>query len=996
VPTGESPGIDRHGAAGGVGYAARVRLAVASLLLFVAGCSVEFLSTTPSNPGVPTAPAEVIALAGPDLVVLEGSRVVLAGGASRALLGDPELAWSQREGPLVTLSNPSSPSPTFVAPLGPARLVFSLEAAADDLRDLDEVVVQVVPGPDDLSLPTVVALPADRVAALDEVVRFESPWTGAGAPLVSVRCPTLSPEPLGRLEGGTLVIEVAPRALPCPVVVEDVRDDVEGDAGPVAGRAVVILWPEGTTTTAATRARAPGAVDPGADVTIDLDAGAQAFVVDGTPLALEAGDRTVRFTAPPRPGRLTLVAETRQGPAGGGTRVIAIEVGAGDGNTAPVVDGGPDLRVRPGARFRIAPQASDDDGDATVVDIRQVLGLPAARADGGVDVLVAPDSTTIETLLFHVVAWDGVAESAPEPVRVVVDPAAENLPPLLSLAPELYVTPGSTFVIDGTSARDPDAGLVVSWRIAQSVDDAVQLLPTPAETPSVALVAGAAGERYRFLVSVVDDGGLEASAGIEVIVEEAGPFVDPLRGADDADGTPARPFRAVSEALVTAARHRFPALRLVESAAPIAVPILPDGLGLDGGWRFDDVADDYVAAGGRTAVVLDDDLPGFGGVRIASVEVVGGPPRLRLQRRVDLADVVIADDILLDVADDARVVCDGGDVHDVEVAGTVEFVATAVRGGLRVTGGVVDLRAGSRVGGLERDVAVDLVGGTLRGEAAAEIDGAVVGLRIGPGAVAVIAGTVAVAGDAAVAVEVAGGTLQLDGAVLGATGAGATGILVRSGTVGGATDLSVSGGDVGGVVASAPLGAVLSGHLRVVGDVAAVGVRGPDVALERLRLEVEAPTATGVDAGVATLRSTLIDVDGIDAGGVVADRGELRHVTVRATGVAFTARVDVRIDNSLGLAPVVFGGEGAVPGIVGVVEGTDAGACATCVIGKAAAVGDDGALVADDVLGAPNPFVDVGDPLLALAEDLDGLPIPQGPAPDLGARERPVAAPPAP
>jgi hypothetical protein len=987
--------VDRRGGSDGVGYAAGVRLAVSLLTLVVAGCSGEFLSTTPSNPGVATAPAEVVALAGPDLVVLEGSRVVLAGGASRALLGEPDLAWSQREGPLVTLSNPSSPSPTFVAPLGPARLVFTLEAAADDLRDLDEVVVHVVTASTDVVQPAVFALPADRVAAVDEVVRFETPWTGAGQPVVSMRCPTLSPEPFGTLRDGTLIIEVAPRNLPCPVVVEDVSE-APGGGAPVAGRAVVILWPEGTATPAATRARAPATVAPGSEVAIDLDPGAQAFVVDGTPLPLEPLAAGVRFTAPRRPGRLTLLAETRQGSAGGGTRVIAIEVGAGAGNTAPVVDGGPDLRVRPGARFRIAPDASDDDGDALAVDIRQVLGLAAVRAEGGVDVLIAPTTSGLETLLFHVVADDGVAESPPEPVRVVVDPVAENLPPVLTVPPELYVTPGAAFVVDGSSARDPDAGLVVGWRIAQSPDDAVQLLPEAVDTPSVALTAGAAGERYHFLISVVDDGGLEASASVVVIVEEAGPYVDPVRGSDDANGTDARPFRSVDEALVTAARHRFPALRLVGSPTPIPVPGLPDGLGLEGGWTFDADADRYVATDEPTTVGLDAGLSGFAGVGLSRLDIVAGPAQLRLQRRVDVVDVSIGDGIALAVAPNARVRGDAVDLFDVEVEGTLELIGATIRGGLRGRDAVIDLGSGCRVLGREREVAVDVAGGVLRVEAGGEIAGGVVGLRVGDGAVVAFSGSIDITGDTAIGIEVDGGTLALEDATIRAAGATARGLALRSGTVGGHSTVFVSGDTVIGVDADVAIGAVLGGRIEVVGVVGATGVRGVDVALERLRLRVEAPSAVGVEAAVAALRASLVEVVGAGGRGVVAGRGELRHVTVRATGTAFIGASGLRVDNSLGLAPVAFGGDGVTAGIVGVLEGSDAGTCTTCVVGPATAVDEGGGLVPDDVLGAPNPFVDVGDPLLAVATDLDGLPIPQGPAPDLGARERPVPAPPVP
>lgn len=974
-----------------------VRPVVAPLLCSIlAGCSGEFLSTAPSNPGVPTAPAEVVALAGPDLIVLEGSRVVLAGGASRALIGEPELSWSQREGPLVTLSNPSSPAPTFVAPLGPARLVFSLEAVADDLRDLDEVVVHVVADPDAVARPAVLAMPADRVAAIDEVVRLEAPWTGAGRPAVSARCPTLSPEPLGVLVDGALVIEVAPRSLPCPVVVEDVAEVDDADDDTVGGRAAVILWPPDTATPPATRVRAPATVGPGGIVSVELDDGADAFVVDGTPLAFEPLEAGLRFTAPRRPGRLTMLAETRQGSVGGGTRVIAIEVGAGAGNTAPVVDAGPDLRVRPGSRFRIVPDARDDDGDAVTVDIRQVLGLAAVSAEGGVDVLIAPEATSVETLLFHVVASDGVADSAPDPVRVVVDPAAENLPPVLTLAPEFYVTPGATFVIDGSGARDPDAGLVVGWRIAQSPDDAVQLLTEAVDTPSVSLVAGAAGERYRFLVSVVDDGGLEAAATVDVIVEQAGPFVDPVRGGDVADGTAARPFRSVSEALVTAARHRFAALRLVRAPAPIAVPGLPDGLGLEGGWRFDDVIDDYVATDERTTVAFDVELSRIAGVGLSRLAIVAGPERLRLQRRVDVIDVTIAAGVILEVADDARVLGEGVELSSADVQGTLELLGSTLQGGLHSEGGVVALGAGSRVVGDGLALTIDIDGGALQVEPGVEIGGGGVGVRVGGGAVATVAGTIDVVGDAAVGIEIVGGTLELDGATIRASGATARGVVLRAGTVGGRGDIEVIGDTIVGVDAEVATGALLGGTIRAVGAASATGVRGVDVALERLLVRGEGPVAVGVEAAVVSLRASVVEVEGAEGRGVVGQRGELRHVTVRASTIAFSGEAALRIDNSLGLAPVVFAGDGVVVGIVGVLEGSDVGSCAGCVVGPPAAVAADATLADDDVLGAPNPFVDVGDPLVTVAVDLDGLPVPQGPGPDLGARERPVPTPPAP
>src|SRR5688572_27130152 len=48
----------------------------------------------------------VVALAGPDLVVVEGSTVALSGEASRGLTGAPLLSWAQVSGPPVLLANP--------------------------------------------------------------------------------------------------------------------------------------------------------------------------------------------------------------------------------------------------------------------------------------------------------------------------------------------------------------------------------------------------------------------------------------------------------------------------------------------------------------------------------------------------------------------------------------------------------------------------------------------------------------------------------------------------------------------------------------------------------------------------------------------------------------------------------------------------------------------------------------------------------------------------
>ena len=62
----------------------------------------------------------------------------------------------------------------------------------------------------------------------------------------------------------------------------------------------------------------------------------------------------------------------------------------------------------------MAASTTDADDDDVTVEVTQVLGAPATRVVGFADVLTAPSGAG--TLLFHVIAFDGVAASTPEPV----------------------------------------------------------------------------------------------------------------------------------------------------------------------------------------------------------------------------------------------------------------------------------------------------------------------------------------------------------------------------------------------------------------------------------------------------------------------------------------------------------------------------------------------------------------------------------------------------
>jgi len=993
---------------------------VRSPLLFVAfavcGCGGEQLSTPPADIGQPTASSEVVALAGPDLLVLEGSRVQLAGSGSRALLGAPTLRWSQREGPLVVLSSASSATPTFVAPLGPARLTFTLEVSADDTADRDDVTVFVVTDAADVAPPAVLTLPGDRVGQGGQDILVDTAWAGNGTPLVTARCRVGQP-PTSRVQDGVLSLAVQPLELPCPIVVDDVVED-DGDVSTIetgAGRASFIVWPVATSLAPATQVPVPATASPSSEVAFEISADAVAFFVDGLPnTTARVGDQ-LSFVTPKSAGRVTILVEERLGGTSGGARVVPIEVGPGPNNSAPTVVLGDDLGVRPGSRFRIAPGVSDDDGDDTTVSIVQVLGAAARAAGGDLGVLIAPDVTGVETLLFHVSASDGVVDSPPQSVRVVIDPAAENQPPTLVLPPERFVQPGATFRLDASSAQDPDAGLIVAYGIAQDSDDDVIVLETPVETASVDLVAGAAGEVYRFVLSAVDAGGLEVSTPVRVTVEEAGPFVDAARGTPAGPGTAAAPFSSIDAAIATASRHGFASLLLARSDVPLSVGVLPDGLGLVGGSVFDAENNVYAESDGLSAVRLSGPTLRVAGGDLEGIRLsASGPATLELQRRVTLRQLVVDDQnpptCVADVG--SRVEILDSTLGTITSLGTLAITDSDVAR-LVLRGASTTISGRSEVGAASVAVAVDVERGLLVTAPTTRVTGSEVGVRAGVNAVVDLGGAVVGEGDGVRAVVVAGGTVAISG-VINARGAGAVGVDVQSGVVGGSANVNVVGADGVGMRAAGSFGGAINGTVSV-GGAGGVGVDVGDGAFARLRVTARGQQAVGVVGGRLALESCLIDVDGTgvdgeggddgddelgrDAVAVEASEGTLVHVTLRSTGLGVQGQDDeaaaqrLRLENVLLLAPLGVAGAvdgGAVGFAIDAFDGFNAEdlPCTRCIEGTLAAVDDDGALVDDVTFGAPNPFVDVGDADVGVSLDLDGQSIPQGLGPDLGARER--------
>ncbi len=297
-----------------------------------------------------------------------------------------------------------------------------------------------------------------------------------------------------------------------------------------------MLWPEGTALPPTTTLlQTPSFMVPGETSSLRYDAAALA-AAGATPRTWAPGELVslnglsteveVPFAAPLRQGRIALNGEARLGSVSGGIQTVLVEVSAGPGNRSPVADGGADREVAPGGSFALDTSGSYDlDGDPIAVRALQVIGQQAEYDPLQPFAFQAPQEEGV--LLFHILANDGVVDSLPATVRVVVRADAANTPPVLDLAPVRYVQPNLPFTLDASSAQD-SSGVVDAYAISQEPSDPIILLDAPVESATATLTAGAEGDIYHFRLSAFDVEGLRGFADVEIRVERAGPYVDPI------------------------------------------------------------------------------------------------------------------------------------------------------------------------------------------------------------------------------------------------------------------------------------------------------------------------------------------------------------------------------------------------------------------------------------------------------------------------------------
>ncbi|HEY4222112.1 MAG TPA: hypothetical protein VGO62_12235, partial [Myxococcota bacterium] len=650
-----------------------------------------------------------------------------------------------------------------------------------------------------------------------------------------------------------------PKELPCLVVVDGTDANGRG-AAPVAR----VYWPKGTPLVGATHfdfsANSTGtSFSPGVAATFGLAHGddgadARAWAVDGNDDVIADGysgsDDEVPFAAPATATSFVIAVERRVGGASGGVQYAQLSTNAenddGTVDHPPVARGGRDRIVQPGGRFRFDTSASfDQDGDALTIDIAQVLGPTAAPDPVLDDVFVAPSADVLggvdATLLFHVVANDGLVSSQPDPVRVIVSASAADVPPVLVLPAARFVTPGQTFLVDGSSADDPDSGVIADVTISQAADDPVRLAPflsgNPVDAPFVQLTAGNAGEVYHFTITAFDDEGLGVTVDQSVTVEDAGPYVDPARGDDvTGNGTSAAPFATVAVAVATAVRHELPELLLAEGLHAELGGVLPDRVSLRGEQHFD--GSEYVDGGAVTELPIGPSGLGINDGHIAAITAHLSGGSISLAETSALEDVVIdegADQTapIIAVAADAVVTVLGATLnasgaHD-DAAITLGDSATVTVANSSLSGS-----PGTRAVGIHcTHAALALDGAVITGGASATSS---VGVLAEQGCTLDTAGAIVSGGDrgTATGIEAHDASITLDDAsqITGATGDADSG-----------TALVVSGRD---------RSALVRGILRAGADGANIGTAlGIDASDAQLSVDAATIEASGVLAGTA-------------------------------------------------------------------------------------------------------------------------------------------------
>ncbi len=172
------------------------------------------------------------------------------------------------------------------------------------------------------------------------------------------------------------------------------------------------------------------------------------------------------------------------------------------GNTAPVVDAGPDQTVNELDLVFLSGTASDPDGDALTYSWSQIAGPAVTLDDSGslTPTFFAPNLTSTSLLTFQLTATDGQS-FATDTVNITV--TATNAPPVSNAGPNQSVNERTLVTLDGTGSTDPD-GDPLSYTWTQTAGPTVTLSNTNVSRPTFTAPEVTAATSLAFRLTVSD------------------------------------------------------------------------------------------------------------------------------------------------------------------------------------------------------------------------------------------------------------------------------------------------------------------------------------------------------------------------------------------------------------------------------------------------------------------------------------------------------------
>ena len=691
--------------------------AVLALLFLVTACPASMDATAQGpKPGPSANNAELLACAGPDLVVKRASLVRMDSTCSRVL--DSELrydrVWRQTGGERVSMQSAVSPQSQFFAPLGASVLDFSLNLSAPLLDSQDSSRVSVLPATSDQQTAPVPPLALSRgdliLAEAETRVSLDaSPSIGQEGPLQIFRWSQLIGPP-AQLSASDAAICDAVFAAPPQLAVFAVQ--VQSASG---------LWSEpdfvvvrGAETAVDERPdsaslRGPQFSQPGQEISLRLGPSIEATSgivrnlrqVRGDPCELQQRDPdTVQFVAPLRPQILAFRLDVESQGQRAAPALLWIEVGAGLGNHAPIADAGPDRQVRPSQEIAISAQLSTDPDGDSIQDYRwtQLSGAPFALTCQAAN-CVGQSPAEPGVAVFELVVSDGVAESESDILLIEIDAEASNQAPIADAGGERWAQLGAEVVLDGSLSRDPDSGQIAQW-LWQQVDqgDHPVVFSDGENRAQVHFVAPTVATDLHFSLRVCDNDQACASDQMVLHVAAAGPYVDPARGSEQGRGTVEDPYAQLDQALMWSQRFAINELHLAAGSVLVNSALtLPPGFSLRGGYLFSDQG--YQWAQNQTTLLQ---IPGLdaitlkAGAALKDLSLQGIPSTSEVSTRHLI--VLEADNLLQGVTATGPSNAEQSDTVWLQAGASAQINQCALWGG-QASGesNVINAQAGSRV-----------------------------------------------------------------------------------------------------------------------------------------------------------------------------------------------------------------------------------------------------------------------------------------------------------